>query len=79
MDLEKLMHDYYITFSSKEGGEVLKDLANICYYNVSPYVPDSVRETDRRIAKQEVFMHIMEMLGEENFKKLQTEVLNNAE
>jgi len=76
-DLEDLKHEYQMVFTSKEGGDVLKDLKSVCYYGFSPYVHDSMRETDRRIAKQEVFQYIADMLGEETFKKLQTEVLNN--
>ncbi len=76
-DLEDLKHEYQMVFMSKEGGDVLKDLKSVCYYGFSPYVHDSMRETDRRIAKQEVFQYIADMLGEETFKKLQTEVLNN--
>ena len=75
--VQDIMTAYKAVFNTKEGKEVLEDLARFCGWGISPYDKESYRETDRRIAYQEVFMHIMSMVGEDIFENIQTEVINH--
>lgn len=76
--VEDLQVDYVSSFTSEAGMRVLDDLKQFCRFGKSPYAPMSFRDTDRNIAYQEVFQHILDMMGEE-YSNLQTEVLKDAE
>ncbi len=79
IEFDDLRASYSAVFSGEHGRVVLGDLANMCFHGASPYCADSMRETDRRIAKQEVFLHILAMLGEDPSGRVQMEVINGGE
>lgn len=62
--------NFGLTFSTKEGFEVLKDIAAMCHAQSISYVPDNQYETAFREGERNVFLYILAQLSDELKSKI---------
>lgn len=62
--------NYGMVFSTREGFEVLKDIAAMCHINEISYVRGDLDETIFREGERNVFLYILSQLSDEMKSKL---------
>ena len=62
--------NFGLTFSTREGFEVLKDIAVMCHINEVSYVPSNQFETAFREGERNVFLYILSQLSDEMKSKI---------
>jgi hypothetical protein len=62
--------NFGLTFSTREGFEVLKDLLTLCHPLATSYVPTNQFETAFREGERNVFLYILSQLSDELKSKI---------
>jgi hypothetical protein len=62
--------NFGLTFSTREGFEVLKDIAIMCHAQSISYVPGDQMETVFREGERNVFLYILAQLSDEMKSKI---------
>jgi len=62
--------NFGLTFSTREGFEVLKDIAAFCHANAPSYVRGDQFETALREGERNVFLYILAQLSDEMKQKI---------
>lgn len=62
--------NYGLTFSTREGFEVIKDIMGFCHANAISYLPGDQFETAFREGERNVFLYILSQLSDEMKQKI---------